>query len=105
MLGMHGTIEANNAMQNCDVLLAVGARFDDRVIGNPKHFARTSARSSTSTSTRRISKRVKVDVPIVGDVKDVLTELIAMIREGQQARWAALAAWWKHHRGWRAATA
>jgi acetolactate synthase-1/2/3 large subunit len=55
MLGMHGTIEANNAMQNCDVLLAVGARFDDRVIGNPKHFAPATARSSTSTSTRPAS--------------------------------------------------
>jgi thiamine pyrophosphate-dependent acetolactate synthase large subunit-like protein len=56
MLGMHGTYEANMTMQNCDVLLAVGARFDDRVIGNPKHFAsRSSARSSTSTSTRRRS--------------------------------------------------
>jgi acetolactate synthase-1/2/3 large subunit len=55
MLGMHGTYEANMAMQNCDVLLAVGARFDDRVIGNPAHFARSRARSSTSTSTRRRS--------------------------------------------------
>jgi thiamine pyrophosphate-dependent acetolactate synthase large subunit-like protein len=56
MLGMHGTYEANMAMQHCDVLLAVGARFDDRVIGNPKHFAQNErARSSTSTSTRRRS--------------------------------------------------
>jgi thiamine pyrophosphate-dependent acetolactate synthase large subunit-like protein len=56
MLGMHGTYEANMAMQHCDVLLAVGARFDDRVIGNPQPLrARTSARSSTSTSTRRRS--------------------------------------------------
>ena len=56
MLGMHGTYEANMAMQNCDVLLAVGARFDDRVIGNPKHFFRADrARSSTSTSIRRRS--------------------------------------------------
>ena len=59
------------AMQNCDVLLAVGARFDDRVIGNPSISPRsTSARSSTSTSTLcSISKRVKVDIPIVGDVR------------------------------------
>ena len=55
MLGMHGTYEANMAMQHCDVLLAVGARFDDRVIGNPAHFFTTNARSSTSTSTRRRS--------------------------------------------------
>jgi acetolactate synthase-1/2/3 large subunit len=55
MLGMHGTYEANMTMQHCDVLLAVGARFDDRVIGNPKHFAQSNARSSTSTSIRRRS--------------------------------------------------
>ena len=82
MLGMHGTIEANNAMQNCDVLLAVGARFDDRVIGNPKHFAQNERKIiHIDIDPSSISKRVKVDIPIVGDVKDVLTELIAMIRE------------------------
>ena len=71
MLGMHGTIEANNAMQNCDVLLAVGARFDDRVIGNPKHFAQNERKIIHVDIDPRISKRVKVDIPIVGDVKDV----------------------------------
>ena len=74
MLGMHGTLEANNAMQNCDVLLAVGARFDDRVIGNPKHFAQNERKIiHIDIDPSSISKRVKVDVPIVGDVKDVLT--------------------------------
>ena len=83
MLGMHGTIEANNAMQNCDVLLAVGARFDDRVIGNTKHFAQNERKIiHVDIDPSSISKRVKVDIPIVGDVKDVLTELISMIREG-----------------------
>jgi len=82
MLGMHGTIEANNAMQNCDVLIAIGARFDDRVIGNPKHFAQNERKIiHIDIDPSSISKRVKVDVPIVGDVKDVLVELIAMIRE------------------------
>ena len=82
MLGMHGTVEANNAMQNCDVLLAVGARFDDRVIGNPKHFAQNERKIiHVDIDPSSISKRVKVDIPIVGDVKDVLTELINMIRE------------------------
>jgi acetolactate synthase-1/2/3 large subunit len=82
MLGMHGTVEANNAMQNCDVLLAVGARFDDRVIGNPKHFAQNERKIiHIDIDPSSISKRVKVDIPIVGDVKDVLTELIAMIKE------------------------
>jgi len=103
MLGMHGTIEANNAMQNCDVLLAVGARFDDRVIGNPKHFAQNERKIiHIDIDPSSISKRVKVDVPIVGDVKDVLTELISMIKEGQQKPDAhALSSWWETIEGWR----
>ena len=77
MLGMHGTYEANMTMQNCDVLLAVGARFDDRVIGNPKHFASVERKIiHVDIDPSCISKRVKVDIPIVGDVKDVLQELI-----------------------------
>ena len=103
MLGMHGTWEANNAMQSCDVLLAVGARFDDRVIGNPKHFASVDRKIiHIDIDPSSISKRVKVDVPIVGDVKDVLTELIAMLRESQaKPNAAALADWWKTIDGWR----
>jgi acetolactate synthase-1/2/3 large subunit len=103
MLGMHGTIEANNTMQSCDVLLAVGARFDDRVIGNPKHFAQNERKIiHIDIDPSSISKRVMVDVPIVGDVKDVLTELIAMIKESQQKPDAqALQAWWATIEGWR----
>jgi len=103
MLGMHGTIEANNAMQNCDVLLAVGARFDDRVIGNPKHFAQNERKIiHVDIDPSSISKRVKVDIPIVGDVKDVLTELISMIRESSTRPDAgALAEWWKTIETWR----
>ncbi|MBC7471248.1 MAG: biosynthetic-type acetolactate synthase large subunit, partial [Ramlibacter sp.] len=103
MLGMHGTIEANNAMQNCDVLLAVGARFDDRVIGNPKHFAQNERKIiHIDIDPSSISKRVKVDIPIVGDVKDVLTELIGMVRESAIAPDpAALAAWWETIETWR----
>ncbi len=103
MLGMHGTIEANNAMQNCDVLLAVGARFDDRVIGNPKHFAQNERKIiHIDIDPSSISKRVKVDIPIVGDVKDVLTEMISMIQESSIRPDAnALAAWWETIEGWR----
>ena len=104
MLGMHGTIEANNAMQNSDVVLAVGARFDDRVIGNPKHFMSVADRKiiHIDIDPSSISKRVKVDVPIVGDCKEVLTELISMIRESQtKPDAAALEAWWKTIEGWR----
>ena len=103
MLGMHGTIEANNAMQNCDVLLAVGARFDDRVIGNPKHFAQNERKIiHIDIDPSSISKRVKVDIPIVGDVKDVLLEMIAMIKDGTVTPDAdALGAWWDTIEGWR----
>ena len=104
MLGMHGTIEANSAMQNCDVLLAVGARFDDRVIGNPKHFAQNERKIiHIDIDPSSISKRVKVDVPIVGDVKDVLVELISMIRESSVKPDAgSLKSWWETIEGWRA---
>ncbi len=103
MPGMHGTVEANNAMQNCDVLLAVGARFDDRVIGNPKHFAQNERKIiHIDIDPSSISKRVKVDIPIVGDVKDVLNELIAMLREtSQRTDAAALSAWWEQIEAWR----
>ena len=103
MLGMHGTVEANQAMQNCDVLLAVGARFDDRVIGNPKHFAQNERKIiHIDIDPSSISKRVKVDIPIVGDVKDVLTELIAMVKESSTKPDAnALGAWWETIDAWR----
>ena len=103
MLGMHGTLEANNAMQNCDVLLAVGARFDDRVIGNPKHFAQNERKIiHIDIDPSSISKRVKVDIPIVGDVKDVLAELIAMIQEsGLKPDADALGNWWETIERWR----
>jgi len=103
MLGMHGTIEANNAMQNCDVLLAVGARFDDRVIGNPKHFAQNERKIiHIDIDPSSISKRVKVDIPIVGDVKDVLTEMMDMLKEAAlKSDSHALAAWWDTINGWR----
>ena len=103
MLGMHGTVEANNAMQNCDVLLAVGARFDDRVIGNPKHFAQNERKIiHIDIDPSSISKRVKVDIPIVGDVKDVLTEMIGMLNETPtKPDPKSLAAWWETIEAWR----
>ena len=103
MLGMHGTYEANMTMQNCDVLLAVGARFDDRVIGNPKHFASVERKIiHVDIDPSSISKRVKVDIPIVGDVKDVLQELIAQIKEAQaRPDSAAINAWWSQINEWR----
>jgi len=102
MPGMHGTYEANMAMQHCDVLLAVGARFDDRVIGNPKHFAQNPRKIiHVDVDPSSISKRVKVDVPIVGDVKEVLTELLAQIDSTQATCPPALEAWWGQIGQWR----
>lgn len=103
MLGMHGTYEANMTMQNADVVIAVGARFDDRVIGNPKHFAQVERKIiHIDIDPSSISKRVKVDIPIVGDVKDVLIEMIAQIKESTtRADSNALAAWWNQINDWK----
>lgn len=103
MLGMHGTYEANMAMQYCDVLIAVGARFDDRVIGNPKHFFNENRKIiHIDIDPSSISKRVKVDVPIVGDVLDVLKELIKLLKAGKEKPdQAALKEWWKQIELWR----
>lgn len=106
MLGMHGTLEANNAMQNCDVLLAIGARFDDRVIGNPKHFAQNERKIiHVDIDPSSISKRVRVDVPIVGDVKSVLLEMLDLLQSeafvSERADAPSLAPWWETVEGWR----
>ncbi len=103
MLGMHGTYEANMTMQHCDVLLAVGARFDDRVIGNPKHFAQVERKIiHIDIDPSSISKRVKVDIPIVDDVKEVLLELTAQLEEAKARPDAqALTAWWGQINDWR----
>jgi len=103
MLGMHGTLEANMAMHNCDVLLAVGARFDDRVIGNVAHFAQEKRKIiHIDIDPSSISKRVKVDVPIVGDVAYVLGDLLAVLHSSkQQCDPQALALWWAQIEEWR----
>ena len=102
MLGMHGTYEANMAMQDCDVLLAVGARFDDRVIGNPAHFFRDGRKIiHIDIDPSSISKRVKVDVPIVGYVRDVLDDMISQIHASEKKPdAAALTSWWTTIKGW-----
>jgi len=103
MLGMHGTYEANMAMQHCDVLLAIGARFDDRVIGDPAHFAQNPRKIiHIDVDPSSISKRVKVDVPIVGNIPDVLDDLLAQLRPVAGERdAAALDAWWQQIETWR----
>lgn len=101
MLGMHGTLEANLAMQHSDVVLAVGARFDDRVIGNPEHFLSVPHKIiHIDVDPASISKRVPVDVPIVGDVADVLEEMNRLL-ETESGK-PDLAKWWEEIEGWRA---
>ena len=103
MLGMHGTYEANMAMQHSDVLIAIGARFDDRVIGNTAHFAghpRKIIHIDIDPSV--ISKRVKVDVPIVGNLKEVLVEMTAQLKAaGPRKNGDKVAAWWDQINEWR----
>nr|WP_315484735.1 acetolactate synthase 3 catalytic subunit [uncultured Undibacterium sp.] len=103
MPGMHGTYEANMAMQHCDVLIAIGARFDDRVIGNPKHFASHPRKIiHVDIDPSSISKRVKVDIPIVGNVKDVLVEMLSQLAASDAKPNAKpLADWWKQINKWR----
>ena len=99
MLGMHGTYEANMAMQHCDVLLAIGARFDDRVIGNPAHFAQNARKIvHIDIDPSSISKRVKVDVPIVGNIPEVLDEFLLQLKSKKTRN---ISAWWKQIGEWR----
>ncbi len=103
MLGMHGTLEANMAMQYCDVLLAVGARFDDRVVGNVEHFNQEKRKIiHIDIDPSSISKRVKVDVPIVGDVAYVLGDLLTVLHNSKQKNDPQeLASWWRQIGDWR----
>jgi acetolactate synthase-1/2/3 large subunit len=103
MLGMHGTYEANMAMQNCDVLIAVGARFDDRVIGNPKHFSNKDRKIiHIDIDPSSISKRVKVDVPIIGSVSNVLDGLIKiLVANKEKPKQEELKSWWVQIDQWR----
>jgi acetolactate synthase-1/2/3 large subunit len=103
MLGMHGTYEANMAMQHSDVLIAIGARFDDRVIGNTQHFASHPRKIiHIDIDPSVISKRVKVDVPIVGNLKEVLVEMTAQLKAaGPRKNGEKVAAWWEQINEWR----
>jgi acetolactate synthase-1/2/3 large subunit len=102
MLGMHGTYEANMAMHNCDVLIAIGARFDDRVTGNIEKFCPTATIIHIDVDPASISKNVKVDVPIVGPVDQVLKEMLAVLKQDKaQPNQTALKAWWKQIEEWR----
>jgi acetolactate synthase-1/2/3 large subunit len=102
MPGMHGTFEANMAMHYCDALLAIGARFDDRVIGNIDHFASEARKIiHIDIDPASIAKRVKVDIPIVGNVRDALEQLLSQIEAGPRPDPARTAEWWERIEEWR----
>ncbi len=102
MLGMHGTYEANMAMHETDCLIAIGARFDDRVTGKIEHFCPHAEIIHVDVDPASISKTVKVDVPIVGPVGSVVADMLACLRDSSASPDAdALAAWWKQIEDWR----
>jgi acetolactate synthase-1/2/3 large subunit len=105
MLGMHGTFEANNAMHHCDLLLAIGARFDDRVTNTVSKFCPYARIIHVDIDPASISKTVNADVPIVGPVDVVLEEMIRLLQPEVEARSAEQAArladWWEQIEGWR----
>jgi acetolactate synthase-1/2/3 large subunit len=103
MLGMHGTYEANLAMHGCDVMLNIGARFDDRVTGRLNAFSPHSRKIHADIDPSSINKNVPVEVPIVGDAGCVLAALIAAWQADEQRQHtAALAEWWRQIEAWRA---
>jgi acetolactate synthase-1/2/3 large subunit len=103
MVGMHGSFEANNAMHDCDVMVAVGARFDDRVTGRLDAFAPTSRKIHIDIDASSIGKNVHADIGIVGDAGSVLEDLIAVWKQRNlKTDKAAMADWWRQVDGWRA---
>jgi acetolactate synthase-1/2/3 large subunit len=102
MLGMHGTYEANLAMHGCDVMVAVGSRFDDRVTGKLSAFSPGSKKIHIDIDPSSINKNVRVDVPIIGDCAKVLEAMVALWRKkGHQPQRSSLDAWWKEIDLWR----
>jgi len=105
MLGMHGTYEANNAMHDCDLMINVGARFDDRITGKINEFSPNSKKIHIDIDPSSINKNVNVDLAIVGDVKHVLEKLISSIKEKypnfSESNKQNLSSWWKQIKNWR----
>ncbi|MFQ5660872.1 MAG: acetolactate synthase 3 large subunit [Gammaproteobacteria bacterium] len=101
MLGMHGTYEANMAMHQCDVLIAIGARFDDRVTGDLEKFCPVAKIIHIDVDPSSIAKNVPVDIPIVGDVRNVLADMIDVLKQSKQEPDAkALKSWWQQIKAW-----
>lgn len=103
MLGMHGTVEANHAMHDCDLMICVGARFDDRVTGRLDAFSPGSKKIHIDIDPSSINKNIFVDLPIVGDVAHVLEDLLRVWKsKGRRTQSEALPTWWKQIEEWRA---
>ncbi|MET0470192.1 MAG: acetolactate synthase 3 large subunit [Xanthobacteraceae bacterium] len=103
MLGMHGTYEANLSMHDCDVMICIGARFDDRITGRLDAFSPGSRKIHVDIDPSSINKNVKVDVPIIGDCAHVLEDMVRLWRAGaMHADKKALDVWWKQIDTWRA---
>src|SRR5438270_3660189 len=100
MLGMHGTYEANNAMHGCDVMLCVGARFDDRITGRIDAFSPGSKKIHIDIDPSSINKNIRVDVPIIGDAGNVLGDLLQVFKA--EAKRPDVKAWWAEIAKWRA---
>jgi acetolactate synthase-1/2/3 large subunit len=103
MLGMHGTYEANHTMHDCDVMICLGARFDDRVTGRIDGFSPGSKKIHVDIDPSSINKIIKVDIPVIGDVGQVIAEMVRLWKEERLAAdKPALAEWWRQIEGWRA---
>ncbi|MCR4282219.1 MAG: acetolactate synthase 3 large subunit [Bauldia sp.] len=103
MLGMHGTYEANHAMHDCDVMVCIGARFDDRITGRINAFSPRSKKIHVDIDASSINKNIHVDIPIIGDAANVLQDMLAVWREANpKPDKTALKAWWSQIDKWRA---
>lgn len=103
MLGMHGTYEANLAMHDCDVMINIGARFDDRITGRLDAFSPRSKKIHVDIDPSSINKNVKIDIGIIGDCANVLEDMVKVWKETDaQVDKAALKSWWEQIDGWRA---
>ena len=105
MLGMHGTYEANNAMHDCDLMINIGARFDDRITGKIDEFSPKSKKIHIDIDPSSINKNVKVDLALVGDVKFVLEKLVSEVKQKhpdfENSNKQKIAAWWSQIENWR----
>jgi len=103
MLGMHGTYEANLAMHDCDVMICIGARFDDRITGRLDAFSPGSKKIHVDIDPSSINKNVRVDLPVIGDVGEAVSAILATLPDrSHRADQAARAEWWRTIDGWRA---